>query len=91
MERALDGPDASPDVRDSPVTRVLQRFGPEGGPTDELIAVVYAELRALARAWLAREAPGHTLQPTALVHEAYLRLVTDPEMQWHSRRVRRHR
>lgn len=39
-----------------------------------LLAQVYAELRALARAKMAREQPGHTLQPTALVHEAWLRL-----------------
>jgi RNA polymerase sigma factor (TIGR02999 family) len=42
---------------------------------DDLLAEVYAELRRLAAAQLAREAPGQTLQPTALVHEAYLRLV----------------
>ena len=65
---------------------MLARFGPEGGPTDELIQLVYAELRALARAWIAREPPGHTLPPTALVHEAYLRLVNDPGLQWENRR-----
>jgi RNA polymerase sigma factor (TIGR02999 family) len=43
---------------------------------DELLPLVYAELRRLAAAQLAREAPGQTLQPTALVHEAYLRLAT---------------
>lgn len=41
---------------------------------DDLVPLVYDELRRLARARMAREAPGHTLQPTALVHEAYLRL-----------------
>jgi RNA polymerase sigma factor (TIGR02999 family) len=52
----------------------------------ELIPVVYAELRALAAARLAAEAPGHTLQPTALVHEAYLRLVGGgPTDQWNGR------
>jgi RNA polymerase sigma factor (TIGR02999 family) len=70
----------------SPITQVLARFGPDGGPTDELIQLVYAELRALARAWMAREPAGHTLPPTALVHEAYLRLVTDPSMKWENRR-----
>jgi RNA polymerase sigma factor (TIGR02999 family) len=74
------------DPTGSPVTQVLARFGPDGGPTDELIQLVYAELRALARAWLAREPAGHTLPPTALVHEAYLRLVTDPTLQWENRR-----
>lgn len=70
----------------SPVTRLLGRMGPDGGPTDELIEAVYGELRALARAWMAREPAGHTLPPTALVHEAYLRLVTDPDMKWENRR-----
>lgn len=70
----------------SPVTQLLARFGPDGGPTDELIQLVYGELRALAHAWIAREPAGHTLPPTALVHEAYLRLVTDPNMQWENRR-----
>jgi len=74
------------DPAPSPVTQVLARFGPDGGPTDELIQLVYAELRALAGAWMAREPAGHTLPPTALVHEAYLRLVTDPAMQWENRR-----
>ena len=41
---------------------------------EELLTLVYAELRQLARAKMAREQPGHTLQPTALVHEAWLRL-----------------
>jgi RNA polymerase sigma factor (TIGR02999 family) len=45
----------------------------------DLLPVVYDELRKLAAARLAGEAPGHTLQPTALVHEAYLRLVGDQE------------
>ncbi len=70
----------------SPVTQLLARFGPDGGPTDELIQAVYGELRALARAWIAREPPGQTLPPTALVHEAYLRLVTDPSLRWENRR-----
>ena len=41
---------------------------------ERLLPLVYAELRQLARAKMAREQPGHTLQPTALVHEAWLRL-----------------
>jgi len=52
---------------------------------EELLPIVYGELRKLARAKMAREAPGHTLQPTALVHEAYLRLVKDPEASWEGR------
>jgi RNA polymerase sigma factor (TIGR02999 family) len=49
----------------------------EGGQSAELLPQVYDELRRLARSHLARERPGLTLQPTALVHEAYLRLTKD--------------
>jgi RNA polymerase sigma factor (TIGR02999 family) len=51
----------------------------------ELLPVLYEELRALARARLAREAPGRTLQATALVHEAYLRLVGNQDPGWNGR------
>ena len=59
----------------SDVTRLLAaiRHG-ENGAAGELLSVVYAELRQIARAKMAREQPGHTLQATALVHEAWLRL-----------------
>jgi len=53
---------------------------------DRLLDIVYAELRMLAMAKLAKEAPGHTLQPTALVHEAWMRLVGDERRDWKSRR-----
>ena len=52
----------------------------------ELLPVLYAELRRLAASLTARLAPGQTLQPTALVHEAYLRLVRDKEPGWEGRR-----
>ena len=52
---------------------------------DALLRVVYAELRRQARRALRREAAGHTLQPTALVHEAYLRLVDQRPIQWQNR------
>ncbi len=52
---------------------------------DELLPLVYDELRRLARAFLRRERPGHTLRPTALVHEAYLRLVSQREVTWQNR------
>ena len=52
----------------------------------QLLPLVYEELRRLAAQHLAQEKPGQTLQPTALVHEAYLRLVgADPEAKWDSR------
>ena len=54
---------------------------------DQLLPLVYDELRKLARARMARLPPGQTSQPTALVHEAYLRLVdTDQAPHWNSRR-----
>ena len=52
---------------------------------DELLPLVYDELRRLARGFLARERPGHTLQPTALVHEAYLRLAKQSRVDWAGR------
>jgi RNA polymerase sigma factor (TIGR02999 family) len=52
----------------------------------ELLPLVYAELHDLARARMARQAPGHTLQPTALVHEAYLRIAGDANLTWEGRR-----
>ena len=56
------------------------------GGTDQLLPAVYAELRRLAAQRLAREAPGQTLDPTALVHEAYLRLVgAGAARDWDSR------
>lgn len=59
----------------SEVTVILQRLGAgDRSAAEALLPLVYAELRALAGAQLAHERPGHTLQPTALVHEAYLRL-----------------
>ena len=51
----------------------------------ELLPLVYEELRKLAAAKMAREAAGQTLQPTALVHEAWLRLVGDREKEWAGR------
>jgi RNA polymerase sigma factor (TIGR02999 family) len=66
------------------------QISPGGEParaqgTDELLAMVYGELRKLAAIKMASEAPGHTLQPTALVHEAWLRLTANQERQWNDR------
>ncbi|MEM9553044.1 MAG: sigma-70 family RNA polymerase sigma factor [Acidobacteriota bacterium] len=52
---------------------------------DALLPLVYDELRGLAERYLRREAPGHTLQPTALVHEAYLRLIDQNRVSWQGR------
>ena len=52
---------------------------------NELLPLVYAELRRLASSYLRHEAAGHTLQPTALVHEAYLRLIDQRRVRWRNR------
>jgi RNA polymerase sigma factor (TIGR02999 family) len=52
---------------------------------DQLMAEMYGELRTLARRYLDRERPGHTLQPTALVNEVYLKLVDQSEVDWKGR------
>ena len=59
----------------------------EGDPSAlaELLPAVYGELRQLAVARLRNERDGHTLQPTALIHEAYLKLVHHDQKEWHSR------
>jgi RNA polymerase sigma factor (TIGR02999 family) len=71
----------------SEVTRILTAIG-DGDPSaaDQLLPLVYDELRKLAAARLTHEKPGATLQATALVHEAYLRLVgPEDKLQWHNR------
>ncbi len=69
------------------ITRFLDQLADgDEHAAERLLDVVYAELRMLATAKLAREAPGHTLQPTALVHEVWLRLVGDEPRDWKSRR-----
>src|SRR5439155_1115517 len=52
---------------------------------DQLVPVVYDELRRIARRYMAREDVGHPLQPTALVHEAWVRLVDASRVQWQNR------
>jgi RNA polymerase sigma factor (TIGR02999 family) len=58
---------------------------PNSVRADELLPLVYDELRRLAAARMAREQPGHTLQPTALVHEAWLKLSANNQVRWRSR------
>jgi RNA polymerase sigma-70 factor (ECF subfamily) len=58
---------------------------PDRQSLDSLLPVVYQELRRLAASYLRRERPGQTLQPTALVHEAYLRLMKDRPERWQNR------
>ena len=69
------------------VTRILSRIEDgDGAAAEELLPLIYDELRRLAAQRLSHENPGQTLEPTALVHEAYLRLVQgDGDRKWDSR------
>jgi RNA polymerase sigma factor (TIGR02999 family) len=68
------------------VTQLLVAWGDgDKAALDELMPAVYDELRRLAQSYLSRERPGHTLQTTALVHEAYLRLVDQRSVNWQNR------
>jgi RNA polymerase sigma factor (TIGR02999 family) len=61
---------------DASITVLLQRFSRgDKNALDTLVPLLYPELRRLARGYMRKEDPGHTLQPTAVVHEAYARLV----------------
>ncbi len=67
------------------VTQILNDLsGGDQQAADRLLPLVYDELRALAGSFFARQTPGHTLQPTALVHEAYMKLA-DSDLEWASR------
>lgn len=71
------------------VTEIVAGLGGTGrvdrASAEELFPLVYDELRRLARRYLVRERPGHTLQPTALVHEAYIKLVDQSRVDWQGR------
>jgi RNA polymerase sigma factor (TIGR02999 family) len=68
------------------VTQLLQAWsGGEESALDKLVPLVYAELHRLARRYMAREQPGNTLQVTALVNEAYLKLVDTRQSSWQNR------
>jgi RNA polymerase sigma factor (TIGR02999 family) len=68
------------------VTRLLLAWSDgDPGARDELLPLVYGELRRVARQHLRHERPGHTLQPTALVHETYMKLVDLRRVRWQSR------
>lgn len=71
----------------SEVTRLLGRLGSEDDPEifERLLPLVYAELRKLADGYLRRERPDHTLQATALVHEAFLKLSGQRDTDWQSK------
>jgi RNA polymerase sigma factor (TIGR02999 family) len=78
-------PDAPPSS-DTITQWLLERTATgEARDRDDVLALVYGELRQLAGAYLSHERRGHTLQPTALVHEVYLRLVDQRQVDWRNR------
>jgi RNA polymerase sigma-70 factor, ECF subfamily len=79
---------AAPEIPPPPdeVTQLLRAWGDgDHGALDRLMPRVYDELRRVASRYLRHERPDHTLQPTALVHEAYLRLIGAERPQWRDR------
>ena len=84
----MSAPESIPATADSigPVTLLMRAAAKgDGAAASELLPLVYERLRAIARERMRQENAGHTLQATALVHEAYLRLVGDEAMSWSSR------
>ena len=77
--------EAKRDQTHAEITKILERTAQDLKAADELLPLLYDELRVLARARLARERPGQTLQPTALVHEAWMRLVGDCDPGWNGK------
>jgi RNA polymerase sigma factor (TIGR02999 family) len=75
-----------PDLPKGEVTALLQDWsGGDRQALERLMPLVYGELRRLAGSYLRSERPDHTLQPTALVHEAYLRLIDQRNVAWKNR------
>jgi RNA polymerase sigma-70 factor, ECF subfamily len=71
--------------RSSRVTQLLEKYEPgDREATEKLFVDVYTELRAIAAGYLRRERKNHTLRPTALVHEVYLKLVDQTRVAWRS-------
>src|SRR6202050_734377 len=82
MEKAPQSAESA----DGDVSQLLQAWtGGDQNALETLTTVVYDELRRLARLYMRHERPGHSLQTTALVNEAYLRLVDYKRMQWQER------
>ncbi len=68
------------------VTQLLQAwYRGEQSAVDRLVSLVYAELHRLAHIYMVRERPGHSLQTSVLVNEAYLRLIDASQVEWHDR------
>jgi len=73
------------EVRDTVTAMLVRLADGEGAVREQLLPVVYDELRRIAAAYLVRERANHTLQPTALVHEAYLKLVDADSLRFEGR------
>ncbi len=85
----LPDPERDPDLahRQEDATLLLHRIGSgDRSAIDKLLPLVYAHLRATAGECFRAQPQGHTLQPTALVHEAYLKLIRNPETDWKDRK-----
>jgi RNA polymerase sigma factor (TIGR02999 family) len=80
-DQTMDGTDNRQDV----TLLMKQASGGESQAAEKLLPLVYDQLKRLARQRMANERADHTLQPTALVHEAYMRLVGSTEVPWDSR------
>jgi RNA polymerase sigma factor (TIGR02999 family) len=80
-QRCTTGPSATGEV----TSLLLAWRQGDHDALDRLVPLVYAELRRLAHGYMRGERPGHTLQTTALIHEAYVRLVSAPQMRWQNR------
>jgi RNA polymerase sigma factor (TIGR02999 family) len=83
MTAEATGPRANPPTD---LTRLVRDAAGDQQSADQLLTLVYDQLRRMAQQRMNEERAGHTLQATALVHEAYLRLFGDTEVQWHDRR-----
>ena len=72
--------------KDTPITQLLIEWGDgRHDALDHLVPLVYEDLRRMAAGHMRREPPGHALQPTALVHEAYVRLIDQKQVKWRNR------
>ena len=84
--RVSDSSEANPMRSPESVTQLLVDWSAgDEKALDKLMPLVYSELRRLASNYLRRERPGHTLQPTALVNEAYLKLIDQRKAKWQNR------
>ena len=82
-----DSSDKAIEAQSSTTTQLLSAAGDgDRQAAEDLLPLLYGELRKLAEAWMVGIQPGHTLQPTALVHDAYVRLVGSDDPGWDGRR-----